>query len=193
MPITTDKIAHADEFATCKAHRMDVVHHFSEDPSITRFEPHVPKTNPAQSPAVWAIDSEHAPLYWFPRDCPRATAWPRANNERPAFEHALATTAPRLHAVEFTWLERVRTTTLYRYDFDASAFDPWEEAHGQWISREPVEPISVDPVGGLLDAHVDAGLELRVLDNLWPLVELMIDDRWNFSHVRLVNAKPARA
>ena len=49
--------------------------HFSEDPSITRFTPHVPATNPGQAPAVWAIDAAHAPVYWFPRDCPRGAVW----------------------------------------------------------------------------------------------------------------------
>jgi hypothetical protein len=47
--------------------RMDVqtvLHHFSEDPSIERFIPHVPRTNPTHRAAVWAIDVDHAPLYW---------------------------------------------------------------------------------------------------------------------------------
>jgi len=171
---------------------MDVVHHFSEDPTITRFEPHVPKTNPSQAPGVWAIDAEHAPLYWFPRDCPRATAWPRHAEERGIFEQHLTTAAPRLHAIEFAWLERVMSATVYRYDLDAAAFAPWEEAYGQWISRATVEPLSVHPVGNLLDAHAAAEIELRILPNLWPLVTLMVDDRWNFSHVRLSNASAAR-
>ena len=47
------------------------LYHFSEDPSIERSAPHVPSSNPTQAPAVWAIDEDHAPLYWFPRDCPR--------------------------------------------------------------------------------------------------------------------------
>lgn len=167
---------------------MDVVHHFSEDPSIKRFEPHVPKSNPSQEPAVWAIDADHAPLYWFPRDCPRATAWPRSADERTTFEAALTTKAPRLHAIEFAWLDRVRAVTLYRYDFDASTFAPWEDAFGQWISREPVEPLAVNVVGDVLEAHAALGLELRVVTNLWPLVDVMSDQRWGFSHVRLANA-----
>lgn len=113
-----------------------IVHHFSEDPSIARFEPHIPKTNLSQPPAVWAIDPEHSPLYWFPRNCPRVTAWPRNLDERAEFRRRLATNAPRVHAIETTWLDRVRTTQLYRYDFDASDFAPWPEASGQWISRE---------------------------------------------------------
>ena len=54
---------------------MSALYHFSEDPSIERFVPHVPVTNLQHAPAVWAIDAEHSPLYWFPRDCPRAAVW----------------------------------------------------------------------------------------------------------------------
>ncbi|MBA2308744.1 MAG: hypothetical protein H0W01_05455 [Pseudonocardiales bacterium] len=52
---------------------MRVFWHFSEDPTITEF---VPRTGAPGAPdecLVWAIDDEHAPAYWFPRDCPRVT------------------------------------------------------------------------------------------------------------------------
>ena len=45
--------------------------HFSEDPSIARFEPRSRSDDPDELPFVWAIDEEHAPHYYFPRDCPR--------------------------------------------------------------------------------------------------------------------------
>ena len=117
----------------CKAVFVNapLLHHFSEDPSIDRFEPHVPQTNPTQRPSVWAIDTKHAPLYWFPRDCPRATAWPRNLEEVAEFNRVLGTTAPRVHAIETVWLDRVRTAHVFRYGFDASTFQPWEEASGQ--------------------------------------------------------------
>jgi hypothetical protein len=50
--------------------------HFSEDPSLRRSRPHRPATNPDDPPAVWAVDTRHAPMFWFPRDCPRACIWP---------------------------------------------------------------------------------------------------------------------
>ena len=61
--------------------------HFSEEPTIQRFEPHVPQTQPEASPLVWAIDETHAPNYFFPRDCPRVCFWDgprttRADRER---------------------------------------------------------------------------------------------------------------
>ena len=168
----------------------DVVFHFSEDPAITRFVPHVPATNPDQRPAVWAIDAEHAPLYWFPRDCPRVTAWPRDEAERPAFEAAFATSARRVHAAESAWLARIRAVALYRYELPGRDFGPWPDASGQWIADHAVAPLAVEPVGDLLAAHADAGIELRLVPSLWPLHDLAVSDRWDFSIVRMRNAQP---
>ena len=167
-----------------------VLFHFSEDPTITRFIPHVPRTNPSHVPAVWAIDEAHAPLYWFPRDCPRVAAWPRNPEEAVAFREAFATDARRVHAIEIGWLERLKAATVYRYELDAADFSPWNDASGQWICKHDVEPLSVTPVGDLLALHRDAGIELRVVPSLWPLHDLAHSDRWDFSTVRMANAEP---
>jgi len=167
-----------------------VLFHFSEDPAITRFVPHVPRTNPSHAPAVWAIDAAHAPLYWFPRDCPRVTAWPRNAAEAIAFRSAFVTDARRVHAIELGWLDRMRTTRLYRYELDARQFSPWEGASGQWIADHEVEPIDVIPLDDLLQLHVDAGIELRAVPSLWPLHDLAVSERWDFSIVRIANAHP---
>ena len=116
-----------------------LLHHFSEDPTIRRFEPHVPATNPDHRPGVWAIDAEHAPLYWFPRDCPRVTAWPRTPAEHVAFAAAWVTTARRVHGIESGWLDRMRTTTVYRYDLPRDDFAPWRTRRG---SGSPIMPSS---------------------------------------------------
>lgn len=164
--------------------------HFSEDPTIERFVPHVPPTNPSHPPAVWAIDEAHAPLYWFPRHCPRVTAWPRGDDERAGFERAFCTTARRVHAIELAWLAAMSTTVLYRYRFADAPFRPWPEASGQWISDEAVEPVAMEPVGDLVALHADAGIELRAVPSLWPLHDLVQTGGWDFSIVRLANATP---
>src|SRR5512138_887433 len=139
---------------------------------MTRFLPHVPRTNASHAPAVWAIDADHAPLYWFPRDCPRVTAWPRTPDEADVFRAAFHTTAPRLHGIELGWLERMRTAVLFAYELDAAGFRPWPAASGQWISTRTVEPRRVQ-----------------------PLHDLAVSDRWDFSIVRMANAqaRPAGA
>ena len=167
---------------------MAVVYHFSEDPAIERFMPHVPTTNPGHRPAVWAIDERHAPLHWFPRDCPRVTAWPRDEREGAAFRSAFATDAARVHAIELGWLSRMRETTIYRYDLPADRFVPWDDASGQWICEYDVEPTAVTPIGDLLAAHAAARIELRLVPSLWPIRDLSVRGPWDFSLVRLANA-----
>jgi hypothetical protein len=168
----------------------EIVHHFSEDPAIQRFIPHVPRTNPSQRPAVWAIDSDHASLYWFPRDCPRVTAWPRVPGHLAAFQTAWHTEAHRVQAIESEWLDRMLSVTLYRYDLSAASFRPWPEAEGQWIAHDVLEPLAVVPAGDLLVLHARAGIELRVTPTLWPLWDLAKGGPWSFSLIRTPNARP---
>jgi len=118
------------------------------------------------------------------------TAWPRDVDERVEFRQRLATSALRVHVIESAWLDRVRTMRLYRYDFDASDFAPWPDASGQWTSHEVVEPVAVTAMGNLIEAHCEARIELRLVPNLWPLVDLVKSGPWDFSCVRLVNAVP---
>ena len=167
-----------------------VLYHFSHDPHIERFVPHVPRTNPSHQPAVWAIDAEHAPLYWFPRECPRIAIWPLDEDGRAAFASRFATSAVRLHAIESVWLERMRAAEVYRYEFDADGFEPWEAATGQWICDRDVTPKSVTAVRDLLSAHADASIELRIVPSLWPLHDVAVGGEFDFSMVRMHNAQP---
>ena len=45
-------------------------------------------------------------------------------------------------------------------------------------------------LGDLLARHADAGIELRMVDNLWPLWERVVASTLEFSGIRLRNAKP---
>jgi hypothetical protein len=165
-----------------------VLHHFSEDASIELFEPRVSIANPNQPPAVWAIDAEHAPLYWFPRECPRVAVWSRTDGERRALRRRFQTTAGRLHALELAWLERMRTTTLYRYDLPPASFRQWGDVTGQYIADAAVEPVGVTVFDDLLAVHVEANIELRVVPSLWPLIDEVTEDEFDFSIVRKHNA-----
>jgi hypothetical protein len=159
--------------------------HFSEDPTITRFEPHIPSSNPGVPAMVWAIDEDHAPLYWFPRGCPRVTFWTADGSAADALG---PTTARRVHAIELAWLDRVRQCELFAYRFDPSPFEPWPDADGHWTAATGVEPLSVEPVGDLLGRHAGAGIELRLVPSLRPLVEPVVASGYRFSLVRMANA-----
>jgi hypothetical protein len=162
------------------------VYHFSHDPTITEFVPHVAATSAEPQPYVWAIDGEHAPAYWFPRDCPRVTFWPLAPPD--GAQTALLAGARRVHAVEWAWLDRIRATVLYRYEFDATPFRRYHPAAGYQVSDRAVRPLAVRTLGDLLAVHADAGIELRLVPNLWPLAELVQRSGLEFSMIRMRNA-----
>ena len=167
----------------------ETVYHFSEDGSIDRFVPHIPPTNPSHPPAVWAMDAEHSPLYWFPRHCPRISVWAYDDAQREVLRSTFHTDADRICAAESGWLDRVRFARVYRYDFDGSAFQPWADADGQYVSDRPVEPTRVDELGDLLSLHADSDVELRFTPKLGSLMDAMLASGLPFSFVRIRDAR----
>jgi len=169
--------------------------HFSEDPSIELFRPHVAATSGQSERLVWALDEEHAPSYWFPRDCPRACCWAAETQPIPGAGAALLGLggARRLHAIESVWLERVRACRLYAYEFSPEFFEPKIAEAGYWVARRDVTPLAVSPVGDLLTRHVEAGIELRIVKNLWPLIDAIAASGLEFSVIKKANAQPRLA
>jgi hypothetical protein len=157
---------------------MAAVFHFSEEPSIAVFAPRpvrVPAMRPPgldwlNGPLVWAIDDRHAPMYFFPRDCPRILLWQKpGTTQRDLDRWWRGDPARRMQAhIEAAWLERMTTTRVYRYAFDAEAFEPLQDV-GMWVARRTVRPLAVQPVGDLLTALAAADVELHVLPDLLPL------------------------
>ena len=76
--------------------------------------------------------------------------------------------------------------------FAASDFVPFgsPEPHA-YVATVPVRPLGPpEQVGSLLEAHGAAGIELRVLTNLWPYWKRAIASTVGFSGIRLRNALP---
>lgn len=167
--------------------------HFSEDPTITRFVPHVAATAQQPDAYVWDVDYNRAPDYWFPRQCPRAMAWVLPATSRPDRDRVIgAGCGERVHAIEYGWLEAMQKTRLFAYRLPADRFRPFgaPEPHAR-VAVEPVEPLGPpEPVGDLLRCHAEAGIQLRVLDNLWPFWDVLINSTVGFSGIRLRNARP---
>lgn len=59
----------------CRGEGPPALWHVSEDPTLGHFDPHRARTALTDEPLVWAVDTRHLPLHWFPRDCPRCTFW----------------------------------------------------------------------------------------------------------------------
>ena len=167
----------------------DVVFHYTEDGTISRFVPHVPQTNPSHPPAVWAMDAEHSPLYWFPRDCPRISVWANDEAQRAVLRDTFETDATRICACESHWVDGMRRTRVYRYAFDGDQFAPWTGAEGQYISGEVVIPRSVDVLDDLIGLHAAAEVELRFTPKLGSLMDRMLGSGLPFSFVRIRDAR----
>ena len=176
--------------AAPKVHgRPDVVFHYSEDGTIKRFTPHVPPSNPSHPPAVWAIDAERAPLYWFPRRCPRISVWANDGDQQARLSELFQTEASRICAAETIWLDEMRRAHIYQYRFDASQFAPWAGADGEYISGDVIQPDHVDVIDDLLGMHAAAEVELRFTPRLGRLMDEMLASGLPFSFVRIRDAR----
>ncbi len=173
--------------------RPGEVLHFSEDPTITVFTPHVPVIAQHATPYVWAVDAAQAPSYWFPRDCPRAMAWVRDGSSTEDVARIIGPGGgARVHAVEYGWLERIRTVELYAYRLPATSFTPvgevWQHA---CVSGETMRPLGPpERVGDLLTLHHEAGIQLRVLPHLHGFWDAVVTTTLAWSGIRLRNALP---
>ncbi|WP_265447040.1 DUF6886 family protein [Flexivirga meconopsidis] len=168
--------------------------HFSEDPTITRFRPHVATTAQQPDAYVWAVDAARSPDYWFPRQCPRAMAWVTDDSTAADAERLLGPGARRVHLIEYVWLPVIQRATLWAYRFAAEEFRAFGQDRHAMVSDHEVTPLGPpEPVGDLLAAHERAGIELRVTSNLWPWWDAVARSTLGFSGIRLRNAAPRRA
>ncbi len=179
--------------------RHGEVLHFSEDPTIVEFRPHVAATARVAGAYVWAVDHERAPSYWFPRQCPRVLAWAGPSSTAGDVARILGA-SPRVHAVEYRWLERMRTVRLYAYRLPAGPFRPFAEPEpartgaapepSADVAEVPVRPLGPpELVGDLFALHEAAGIELRVLPELWAWWDMVSASTLGFSGIRLRNAR----
>lgn len=161
--------------------------HFSEDPTIRTFRPHL--ASGRTTPYVWAVDHDRAPDYWFPRQCPRAMAWvgPKttAEDQSRIVGDGCGT---RVHVIEYGWLDALRTVELYAYRLPAALFEATDAAVVATTEVTPLGP--PERVGDLFDLHATAGIQLRVLPHLHDFWDAVIASTLGFSGIRLRNALP---
>jgi hypothetical protein len=57
--------------------------------------------------------------------------------------------------------------------------------------HDPVRPLGpVEEVGDVFAFHDAAGIELRVMNSLWPFWRDVVDSTLGYSGIRLANARP---
>ena len=180
--------------AAAPAYRGEGPHalwHVSEDPTISFFAPHRARTAVSNELLVWAIDTRHVPLYWFPRECPRCTFWASsATSDDDVTRFLGGERNRRVHVVEAGWFERVEHCRLYLYRLPPETFTEDPEIAGYWLSRTTVVPLEMTTAMDLVERHAAALIALRTEPNLWPLWDAVVASTLEFSGMRLHNAEP---
>jgi hypothetical protein len=129
-----------------------------------------------------------ATAYFFPRDCPRATFWRCARTT--AQDVVLLGGAERVHAIEWRWGERFRDARVFLYRLPGDSFEVMNEEAGYHVARAAIRPIERIEVSDLVRKHAELGIELRIVENLWPLWDRVTASSLCFSGIRLRNATP---
>lgn len=164
--------------------------HVSEDVSIGRFAPQHRQGHDSDEALVWAVDTRHLPLYWFPRECPRATLWSNDGTSDADVEAFLGgDRLRRVHAIEAAGLESMRRARLVAYRLPEETFAPYERAGGYWVSRTTVEPLEIVELGDLLAQHETARIELKTVDSVLAFWDLVVASTLDYSAMRLRNAR----
>jgi hypothetical protein len=97
----------------------------------------------------------------------------------------------RVHAIEYGWLDALRTVELYAYRLPA---EPFTEHDAAVVASTEVAPLGPpERVGDLFELHAEAGIQLRVLPRLQGFWDAVAGSTLEFSGIRLRNALPASA
>jgi hypothetical protein len=165
--------------------------HVSEEAGIQRFDPRPPPSSDAgiAFDCVWAVDQAHLRNYLFPRDCPRIT-YAAGPDTTDADRARFLAGARAVAAVEHGWLDRLRSTTLHIYELPSEPFRVADRAAGYWVSTEAVTPLSVRLETDLPTALAAEGVDLRLLQDFWPLRDAVVASSLEYSILRARNARP---
>ena len=167
--------------------------HVSEEAGIAQFAPRPPPSPDAGvvGDCVFAVDEDHLVNFLLPRDCPRITfrAGPQTTLED---AERFLVGAKMVVAFEAAWLERVACCTLRLYELPPQSFSLALPEAGYWISRETVRPSAEHLRSDLVEALIEAGAEVRILQDFWPLCDAVAASSLKFSIIRKRNASPRR-
>jgi hypothetical protein len=92
--------------------------------------------------------------------------------------------------MEWDWWDRFRSARIYLYLMPRETFELHNADAGYYISRDSVAPVARVEIDDLVRQHADARVELRIVENLWPLWDRVAGSTLEFSGIRLRNAKP---
>ena len=167
--------------------------HVSEEPDIQVFVPRLPKRKDLDQSVglVWAVDEARLPNFLTPRDCPRVTYHIGENTSDSDKERFFSSSGvSHCIVVEHRWLEAMRSTSLFLYEFDTVDFELQDSVAGYYVSRKTQYPKGKYCLTDLFSELVSRNVELRFTDNLWDIADTVKQSTLNWSLCRMKNALP---
>lgn len=164
--------------------------HVSEESDIPEFVPRVPSRADMDrnTGLVWAIDERHLPNFLTPRNCPRVCFMRNGSTTEEDADRFLRG-ACHVVTIDEEWLERLRRTTLYLYEFDPKDFTLQDPVAGYYVSAVTVRPLRKITVTDLQEEIRSRGAELRTADGLISLAEEIKRSSFDWSLCRMGYAK----
>ncbi|MBE7189670.1 DUF6886 family protein, partial [Jatrophihabitans endophyticus] len=123
--------------------------------------------------------------YLLPRECPRV-CWQVGKHE----DGILASSAPRVVAIEQRWLARSTRAGLLVHQLAPDGFRLADSAAGYWTSSQMCKVVGVERVDDCPAELARHKVELRITDTLWPYVDAVSRSSAEFSVIRIRNAMP---
>ena len=167
--------------------------HVSEEGNIPVFMPRVPKRRDMDErvAVVWAVEEGCLPLYLMPRDCPRVVYRAGLRAEaRDVARYQAPSDGKFVAVIEVDWMERLKSTTLFLYEFDTKDFALQDEVAGFYTALTPQTPKEKHILSDILGALNRFEVELRTVDNLWELAENIQTSSLDWFISRMRFAKP---
>lgn len=166
--------------------------HVSEEPDITEFIPRIPlRGDPDKSKRlVWAITEDCLPNFLTPRECPRVTYHTSDATAEDDIARFFSSSRRHCVAIEHAWAERMRTATLYLYEFDPANFYLQDEIAGYYVSEHTEVPVQKIQIYDLFGELFRRGIEIRMIHNLWRFADAVKKSTLAFSICDMANAQP---
>jgi hypothetical protein len=167
--------------------------HISEEDNIRIFQPRRPERDDLDKTVelVWAIDEQRLPNFLTPRNCPRVTYHIGQNtSELDKKEFFSSSTLSHGVVIESKWFERMKTTTLFLYEFVSDDFKLQDNVAGYYVSTKAQIPKDKIELYDLFGELMKRNIEIRIVDNLWDIADKVKISTLNWSLCRMSYAQP---
>lgn len=168
--------------------------HVSEESDISEFAPRVPYRDDMDKSKglVWALTEHQLTKFLTPRDCPRVAYNAIETTTQEDIEQFFHSSSRYCLAIERGWYKIMANTTLYAYEFDPTNFY-FDEQASFYVSDQTERPVSIIKYDDLFAELFIRDIEVRILNNLWGLVDAVQKTSLHLSLCRMGNAKPKPA